>query len=119
MLRKSEFFDDFPLNQVFLDDHFQHFRSAGVIPGAFGIDHGDGALGADPEAIGLRPIDKRFRAHEVELFQALFQEIPGFDAFFPRGTFVLGLVSAQKNMTVKFFNAEFFDQFFQFFHPTE
>src|SRR5690606_35545269 len=40
-------FDDAASDEVLLDDAFQHFGSAGVIPGAFRVNDGDGAAYAD------------------------------------------------------------------------
>ena len=46
-----------PADEVLLDDPFQHFRSAGVIPGALGIDDRDRPAGADLQAVCLRAKD--------------------------------------------------------------
>jgi hypothetical protein len=55
---------------MFLYDALQHFRGAGVIPNAFGIDDGDRALCADTKAIGFGAIDEWFWADKVEFFEA-------------------------------------------------
>tara|TARA_B110000438_G_C15800324_1_gene644832 strand:- start:1861 stop:2034 length:174 start_codon:yes stop_codon:yes gene_type:complete len=56
---------------MFLNDPFEIFRSAGVIPDGIGIDDGDGAAGADAETVGFTAMDKSLRAAEFELGEPL------------------------------------------------
>ena len=69
---ESVFGDNLAFDEVLLDDLFEDFGSAGVIPDGFGIDDGDGASGADAEAIDFAAIDERFRAGQVEFFEPPF-----------------------------------------------
>jgi len=51
------FLDWSPSDQVFLDDSLQHFRRAGMIPCALGIDDRSGTLLTDLKTIGFCAID--------------------------------------------------------------
>ena len=53
VLGEGVFFDGDSLEDVFLEDAFDDFGGAGVVPGAVGVDDGDGALGAGAEAVGF------------------------------------------------------------------
>src|SRR2546423_9894191 len=57
MFGNQELFNDLAADEVALDDLLQRLRRAGVIPRAFGVDHGDGAAGANLQAVGLCTID--------------------------------------------------------------
>ena len=61
---EGKFRHDVAADEMFLDDAFQNFRRAGMIPGAFRINDGDGAACADAEAAGLGAIDERVGADE-------------------------------------------------------
>ena len=63
-------------DQVFLDDALEVFGSAGVIPDDIGINDGDGATDADPEAVGFGPVDEGLGAAEPELGEAFFEKLP-------------------------------------------
>ncbi len=45
-------------DEVFLDDAFEVFRGAGVIPDGVWVDDGNGATGADAEAVSFSPVDE-------------------------------------------------------------
>src|SRR5882762_7440963 len=62
--------------QVMLDDLFQDLRRAGVIPDAIRIDHRDGTVLADAQAIDLAAVNQRLWADQVELFETRLQEFP-------------------------------------------
>src|ERR1035437_877487 len=62
---EGKFLHDFSADQMFLDDAFQNFRRAGVIPDAFGINDSDWPLRADAEAVGLGAINQRFGTDEI------------------------------------------------------
>lgn len=49
----AEVGDRLTADKVFLNDELEVFRIAGVIPDGIGVDDGDGAAGADAEAVGL------------------------------------------------------------------
>ena len=68
--------DGAAIDQMFLDDAFEHFRRARVVPDAFRIDHRDRAGGADLEAVRLGARDQGLRADETELFEAALEEFP-------------------------------------------
>ena len=55
--RKHQVLHNFPVDEVFLDDAFERFWCAGVIPDAFRIYDGDRPLNADAEAIDFAAID--------------------------------------------------------------
>ncbi len=50
--------DGFAADEVLLDDALKVFGSAGVIPGGVRIDNGDGATGANAEAVGFGSLNK-------------------------------------------------------------
>jgi hypothetical protein len=95
--------------EVFLDDAFEDFGGAGVVPGAFGVDDGDGAVDADLEAIGLGAVDEGVGAGEFEFLEAALEVIPGGDAFLLVAALGLGLVSAEEDMAFDFFDAQISD----------
>src|SRR5690606_15065149 len=82
-------------DQVLLDDALEDLVGGGMVPGAFGVDDGDGTLLADAQAVRLRPVDARLALNEAQLGQALLQVVPGCDRFGLRGALGLGLVGAQ------------------------
>jgi hypothetical protein len=53
---------------MFLDDPFQYFRIAVVIPNALWVNQSDGTLGADSQAICLGPINQWIWTAQVQLF---------------------------------------------------
>ena len=55
--RKDEFLDRLAADEVLLQDAFEDLGSSRVIPNAVGIDHGDGSVLADAQAVCLSPID--------------------------------------------------------------
>ena len=57
MLADQVVADHLPADEVLLDNAFQHGRVAVAVPGSFGIDDGHRPARADPQAIGLGPID--------------------------------------------------------------
>ena len=67
-------------DQVLLDDALQGLRRGGMVPDAFGIDHGDGTLFADAQAIGLGPVDA---VEQAQLGQTALEILPGFAGRLP------------------------------------
>src|ERR1019366_7024708 len=108
-MRKGKLPDNFPADQVLLDDAFQHFRRAGVIPDAFGINDCDWPAHADAQAVGLGAINQRLRAGEIQFPEPPFQKFPGGQSVLLRATFRLGLVGTKKNVAPEFFDAERFN----------
>ncbi len=64
-------------DEVFLDDAFEVFGIAGMIPNGIGVDYGDGAADADAEAVGLCAMDEGLGAAEFEFVESFFEEFPG------------------------------------------
>jgi hypothetical protein len=93
-----------PLNHL-----FQNFRSAGVIPGSFGINDGDGAAGANAEAINFAPINERFRTGQIQFFQPLLEKVPRSDCLSQRSALRLGLVGTEEDVPFILFEAELLD----------
>jgi hypothetical protein len=73
---EAEFGDNFATNEVFLNDPLGVFGGYLLVPGSFGVDDGDGAAGADAEAVALGSITGAVGAGDVELLHALFDVIP-------------------------------------------
>ena len=117
---ESERSDRFSADQMFLNDAFKNFRRAAVIPGAFGIDDGDGTARADAEAVGLGAIDERVRAaccaeaflrrrDEVQFLQPVLQKSPRGQSLFARAALRFGGIGAEENVAAEFFQAERLD----------
>ena len=102
---KSEFFNNSPVNQMFLYDSLNHFRRAGMIPDAFGINHGDRPLRADAQAIRFGAINQRLRLGKIQFFEPPLQVIPRFKPLLFRRALRLSLVRTKKNVPPIFFQA--------------
>ena len=92
---------------MLLDDFFQHIRCAGVIPNAFGVNDRDRPIGAHAQAIDLAAIDQRLGAGELQVFEALLEELPGHCGLFGGRAMRLSLIGTKKNMPFVFGQAEF------------
>ena len=103
---EGELGDYAAIDEVFLDDLFEDFRSAGVVPDGFGVNDGDGAEGADAETVGLGTIDQGVGAGELEFFEALFEEFPGLDGFFPGCALGIGGIGAKEDVAPAGLDAE-------------
>ena len=68
-------------------------------PNPLGIDHRDRTAGANPQAVGLRPQDERFRAGRHQFLEAFLQEFPGLQAAFLGSAQRRRLVGAKEDMT--------------------
>ena len=64
-------------DEVFLDDAFEVFGVAGVIPDGLWVNDCDGAADADAEAVGFATMDDGLGAAEFELVEAFFEKFPG------------------------------------------
>ena len=106
---EDKFLDDFPADQVLLDDALQNFRRAGVIPDAFGINDRDGPAHTDAQAVGLGAIHQRLGAGEIQFLEPPFQKFPRGQTGFARTAFRFGRVGAKKNVAPEFFNPERFN----------
>ena len=98
----EEVVDDFSSDEILLNDSLEIFRSAGVIPGGFRVNHCDGALGANAEAIGFRAMDQSLGAAKLEFLEAVFKKLPGCHSFFGSAAFSVGGCGAEENMTFIF-----------------
>ena len=95
---KDKFFHWLAADQMFLDDALDHFGRRRVIPNAIGVDHGDGAVFANSQAIGLGAIDAAGPLHQAAFGQAFFQIVPGSVGDFALRALGLGLIGAQKDV---------------------
>ena len=105
--REGKLLDDFPADQVLLNDALQHLRRARMIPGAFRVNHRDGPADTDAEAVRLGA--ENFRVVGVgqpELLEPPLEVFPGFQPGFLRAAFRLGLIRAEEDVALDFFNAE-------------
>jgi hypothetical protein len=114
IFREGILLDGFSVDEMLLDDAFEHFGRARVIPNAFRIDDGDRSLCADAEAIDFASIDQRLRANEVQFLEPLFQVVPRLQAALLRRAFGLGLVGAQENVPPVLFQTERLGEVMQF-----
>ena len=68
--RKGKLLNHFTADQMLLNDAFQHFWRAGVIPNRLRINHRNGTLQAHPQAIGFRAIDYRLGPNQIQFFES-------------------------------------------------
>ena len=86
-----------------MDDAFEDFWRTRMVPNAFWIDHGDGALDADAQAVRLGAEDGGVATGvEAEFFEAAFEEIPGYEAGFFGTTIRHGLIGAEEDVALDF-----------------
>jgi hypothetical protein len=95
-----EVFDDFPSDEVVLNNALEVFRGGGVIPNGFGVDYDDRALDTDSEAVGLAAMDHRFSGTEPEFLESAFEELPGGHAIDRITAFRFGRGGAQEDMSL-------------------
>ena len=91
---------------MFLNDPFQHRRRARVIPDTFRINHRDGTVGANPEAVDLAAIHQRFGADELQFLESPFQILPGLQPLFFGRAIRLRLIGAEQDVPRIFFEAQ-------------
>ena len=77
---KGVFAHDLAVDEMLLDNFLKHVWSAGVIPNGVGINDCDGAMTADPEAVGFRPINHGLRPRKLELLKAALEVLPRLDS---------------------------------------
>ncbi len=85
-------------DEVFLNDSFQHGWIAATVPGAFGIDDGDGSSLTNPETVDLGAQDTAL-LRKLEFLQSALEEVPGDETALAVATLRFGLVTAQKDVT--------------------
>ena len=94
-----------PADEVLLDDPLEDGRVARAVPHSLGIDDGDGAAGADPQAVRLVPLHAAAR-REAELLQARLQVGPRGVRALPLGALRLRLVAAQEDVPPRLGNSD-------------
>lgn len=97
LFREGKFGYGFSADQVFLDDALEGFGGAGVVPGAFGVDDGDGAVVADAEAVDLGAIDAA-GVGQAQFLQARFQKFPRGQARLLGAALGFGLVATEEDV---------------------
>ena len=97
---------------MFLDDAFQHFWPARVIPDAFGINDRNRPANADAQAVGLRAKNQRSAPSSLIPSTAALK-IPTRPGSFRARNIWFGRVGAKKNVTPEFFDAKRFHGGFQ------
>ena len=83
---------------MFLNDPLQHFGSRRMIPDTVRINHRDGPLLANPQAVRLRAVNAILALHQAALGEAFLQVIPGRIGYLVRRAFGFGLIRAEENM---------------------
>lgn len=89
------FVDHVSRDEMLLNNLFQHGWIAGAIPGTFGVHHGDGAIGTNPQTIGLGAENAPLLT-QAEFFQTLFEITPGHQRPFPVTAFRFGLIATEE-----------------------
>ncbi len=99
-LRFSEaiLFYDAAIDQMLLDNDFEHLGGAGVVPDTFGVDYGYGAVLTYSQAIDFAAVDISL-VRQSQFAKSFFQEFPGLQTCFLLAAFRVGLVGAQKDVT--------------------
>lgn len=77
VLGEEEVGDGFAVEDVVLEDAFEDGGVGGVVPGVVGVDDGDGAAGADAEAVALGAEDVGGGAVEFKFGEAALEVVPG------------------------------------------
>src|SRR5207247_5881358 len=89
--------DEGASDQVLLNDPLEHRRIARTVPGALGIDDGDRAAFADPQAVRLRTQDSSL-LRQPELLQPPLQKLPCCEPAVLLATLRGRLVAAEKDV---------------------
>ena len=89
-----------------MQNAFGHFRCYVVVPGAFGVDDGDGALFANMQAVGFGAEEAAAVERLVHFGDALLQVLPRFGTLFESGALGLGLLGAKENVAFDFADAQ-------------
>src|SRR5262245_62720480 len=82
---------------MLLDDPLEHGRIALPIPRSLGIDDGDGAAFADPQAIRLRSKNASLLG-QLQLLEPLLQETPRGESAFLVAALRLFLIAAEEDV---------------------
>ena len=85
-------------DEVLLDDAFKHGRVTVAIPGPFGVDDGNRAVGTDTQAVGLGAVDAALLA-ESQFLETALEVIPSIQSPLLFAAVGFGLVAAEEDMT--------------------
>ena len=77
-----------------------------MIPDALRVDHRDGSVGADAQAIHLAAVDEWLGPDQFEFLQSLFEKFPRLDGLLSRSALRIALVGAQEEMSAIGLEAE-------------
>ena len=101
----DEVFDFLAVGQVFVDDAFEVFGVEAAVPGAFGVDDGDGAVFADAKAADLRAVEAATVRRAVDAGGGFLELAPGAVAFL--GGTAIG-ADAEEDVALVLADAPFF-----------
>src|SRR4029079_3207818 len=93
----EELAHDLSLEEVLLDDPFEHRRIAFPVPRALGIDDRNRPAFADPQAVGLRAEDAALIG-EPQFLEAALQIVPGREPARLVATLRRGLIAAEEDV---------------------
>lgn len=96
----EEVLDGGVVEEVGLDDAFEVFGGAGVIPDAVRIDDRDGPIDANTKAVGFCSMNQLVGVGEIEFFEAGFEELPGGGPGFGPAAFGLGRGGAEEEVAL-------------------
>jgi len=80
-----------------------------MIPDPLRINYRNRPAQADTQTIGLRAINQRLRAYEIQFLESSLQEFPRFQTDLLRRAFRLGLIGAEKNVSPVLLQSQRFD----------
>ncbi len=101
----QELFDDLAVDQMLLDNPLEDWWVTLTVPGAFGIDHRDGAPQTNAKAIRLGPKDATGLG-EFQLIQAFLQVVPRRQRSCFVTAFWLRLIAAQEDVALYLVDAQ-------------
>ena len=71
-----------------------------MIPDAVRVDHGDGSVLTDSQAVGLGAINAAVRPGQLSLGKSFLEVVPSGACDFRRSAFGLGLFRAEENVAL-------------------
>ena len=69
--REHVFLYDPAVDQMFLNDPFEHGRRTRMVPHAIGINYRDRAIGTNAQTVDFAPVNQRFPSDKLQLFESL------------------------------------------------
>src|SRR5947209_3919453 len=115
VLREGVLLDHLAADQMLLDDLFEHFGRAGMIPNSLRVNDRDRTMNAHPQAIDFASMDQWLGPGQVEFFKPLLQIFPGGQRLLAGRTVRLGLIGAKENVALVAAQPKGLCCFFQFF----